>query len=95
MEISLKEVEVTKLNLQPGDTLAITIKNDYVTGKDIRDLKEHFSTVFKGNKVIILSVGSNDDIKYSVVSESQNLGCGAQSYCADCNCGKKEQVEGK
>ena len=93
MELTLREVEVTKLNLQPGDTLAITIKNDDFDTAALESFKKSIQSYFEGTKVIIFSIPLDHDIKFSVINDQQSVGCGTQSYCEDCNCGKKERAE--
>jgi hypothetical protein len=94
-EIEIKEIEVAKLNLQPGDVLAVTVKSDHISSYPLEILRENLKHIFPNNVVTVFGVKLDDEIKFSIVNETQNLGCGVQSYCADCSCGKKEQVEGK
>jgi hypothetical protein len=94
MEIKLNEVDVQKLDLKEGDTLLITIKSDDVDQYTIETVKQSFKSVFPNNRVAILAVGTEGDIRYSVLSEKEVQGCGP-SYCVDCSCGKKEQAEGQ
>lgn len=92
MEITLKEVEAVRLNLQPGDTLAITIKSDDLDEETIGSLRDNLKEALPGIKVALFGIGLDGDIKFSVIKE-ESIGCGTQSYCIDCNCGKKEMSE--
>ena len=95
MEITIKEVEVAKINLIPGDVLVVTIKSDDVDEEILSKVGESFSKVFPNNQVGLFALGKDDEIKFSVTTSLQKSGCGTQSYCMDCSCGKKEQTEGK
>lgn len=90
--LQLNQVEVTKLNLQPGEVLVVTIKHDEVDSDSIRDLKEMFESVFPNNQTLILAVGKDDDIKLTSVKSIDTVrsSCSTGNYCDDCNCGKKE-----
>lgn len=90
------EVEVQKLNLKPGDTLMVTIKNSYVEAEAIQLLSNQFRKTFPNNKVFVFQVDVDGEIKFAVVSQPEikletpvNLG-----YCTNCDCGKKEAAEG-
>lgn len=91
IELSIKEIEVAKLNLQPGDTLAVTIKSDGLDEYILQALKDNFKIAFPNNRVLLFGVGENDDIKFTAISEiKENNACSPTQYCVDCNCGKKE-----
>jgi hypothetical protein len=94
MEITFKEVEVTKLNLQPGEILVATIKSDDVDMASLTTLRGQIQMAFPNNKVFLFGISLDDEVRFSIMKDS-TPSCGTQSYCADCNCGKKEQMEGK
>lgn len=92
-EITLKEVEVQKLNLQPGDTLVVTIRTEDVETLDqsfVKALQDGFRKRFVNNKieVVMLAMNEAQKIDFTVVKEKP-----AQNYCDDCGCGKKEAAE--
>lgn len=99
------EIEAQKINLQPGETLMVTIKNSYIEPKEIQHMGSEFRKVFPNNKVFLFSVELEGDIKFATVSQPEikvapvtNPGyCTVTNpgYCTDCSCGKKEAVEGK
>ena len=91
-EITLKEVEVVKLNLQPGETLVLKIKSDEVDSFLLDSFKKSLKPHFPNNEVLILGMNPYDDIEFSTI-KTEVASCGP-SFCEDCNCGKKEQVEG-
>ena len=91
IEITLKEVEVAKLNLEPGDVLIVKVKSDRVAEHNFEHLEKEFNHVFKNNKVFVIGMYSEDDLQFSVVKE-ETRSCGP-SFCDDCTCGKKEQSE--
>lgn len=87
MQFGFDVVEVQKVNLQPGDVLMVTVKNDEVSQDSIDGLRNQLQYVFPENKVFVFAMGTSDDVQLSVVSRPQ------MSYCDDCSCGKKEQSE--
>jgi hypothetical protein len=97
MELKLNEVEVTKLNLQPGETLVVTLRSDEIGEYDMDSLGAAFRKAFPNNRVAVLNVGTNGDVKFqSIKEEVKDLSCSNSpvGYCGDCNCGKREQIEG-
>lgn len=91
------EVEVQKINLQPGDTLMVTIKNNYIDPDAMRSLNSEFKKRFPNNQVFVFGMDIDGDVKLAVVSQPEikvetpvNLG-----YCTNCDCGKKDAAEGK
>lgn len=92
MLLQLNQVEVTKLNLQSGEVLVVTIKHDDVSSDNIKILKEMFNDVFPNNQTLILAVGKDDDIKLTSVKSIDTVrsSCETGNFCNDCNCGKKE-----
>ena len=88
--LNFNMIEAHKLNLQPNDVLLLTIKNDNLDQHSVDGLKEQLSKIFTNNKVMVLAVGSSDDVNISIVSQSETGYCGDGNYCNDCTCGKKE-----
>lgn len=99
VELTFKDVELTKLDLQPGQTLAVTVKSDDIDAITLNALRKNLGEAFPGVRVLLFGVGLNDDIKFTAVSEikqnTQISSCAIGSYCVDCSCGKKEQFEGE
>lgn len=98
-EIRLNEVDVVKINPQPGEIIIVTIKSDDVDMASMQSLRESMRKVFPNNQVMLMSVGSEGDIKFVVAKDASlsdtKVGCGATpaSFCSDCSCGKKEAYE--
>jgi len=90
MEITLNQIDVTKINLLPGDFLMVTIKADLSDWTILDHLSKQFQESFPNNRVIILGCGPQEKIEYSVVSDTSSKGA-SLGYCVDCDCGKKEQ----
>ena len=95
-DYELTEVQVQKLNLQPGDTLMVTIKNNYIEPQHLAPFKKEFKRVFPNNEVFVFGMDSESEIKFAVVSQPEKPvdSCAPVGYCSDCNCGKKEAAEG-
>lgn len=91
VEITFKDVELTKLDLKPGDKLAMVVKSDDLDGLTIQSLKEKMGEAFPGVRVLIFGIGLDDSVNFSVISENkENSSCTNAQFCVDCNCGKKE-----
>jgi hypothetical protein len=86
------EAQVAKLNLQPGEILVVTIKSHDVDTSVLESFKKTIQKFFDKNQVLIFACAPEEEINFSTIAES-SVGCGTQSYCGDCSCGKKEQYE--
>jgi len=62
-------VEMTRVALKPGDTLLVKVKSDYINEEKLLDLKAELSEKFPDNESIIIQVGSNQDVTFSVVGK--------------------------
>lgn len=98
----IKEVEVTKLNLQPGDVLAVKVFADDINAHDLAGLRTQLQTLFKNNKIMLFALPSNGRIEMDVLdtklprsTEPASPCAEPMSYCNDCGCGKKERIEGQ
>ena len=99
-EINISEVEntrpqlniseVQKVNLTPNDVLMVTIQNDGIDEPALRNLQEQLKKFFPNNKVALFAMGSEGYVKFTVASTQEPV---VQSYCTDCDCGKKERIE--
>jgi hypothetical protein len=98
-EVTFKEVEVTKLNLQPGDVLAVVVKHDDLDNSSLEGLKRALQPAFPKNRIAVFGLSTDDEMKFSILSNPEpeqkleSVGCNTQSYCSDCSCGKKERME--
>ena len=93
MELSLNQIDVQKLNLQPGEVLIVTIKNNEVTQENILPLRENLSRLFPNNKVIFLLLSEDSDVNLTTISTTDTKSvssCDTGNFCNDCSCGKKE-----
>jgi len=94
--VKLNEVTVQRINLEPGDTLMVTVKNDDISAFALDMLQKKFKEVYPNNKVFIFGMGTDGDVKLAVVSEpKKGYSCDEINYCSDCDCGKKERAEAK
>jgi hypothetical protein len=97
MQFGFDVVEVSRVNLQPGDVLMVTVKNDDLSQESVDGLRKQLQYVFPANKVFVFAMGTSDDINLSIVSEAvgKPVDCADPvSYCSNCNCGKKESANG-
>jgi hypothetical protein len=96
VEINIKEVEATVLNLGPGDVLAVKLKGEeFLNYETIQSLSDQMKLLFPNNKVIVLSMNDEHDIQFDIINAmpSTKAKCGPISYCEGCDCGKKEMAE--
>lgn len=79
LQIGFDVVEVQKVNLGPGDILMVTIKNDDVSQASAKQLQEALEGLFPKNKIFVLCMGTNDDVKFSVATKEE------AEYCQGCS----------
>jgi len=70
-EIKINEVSAQRINLKPGEVLMITIKDDDIDAESMRSLYKQLKNLFPDNKVGVMCVGTNDDIKISIVADKE------------------------
>lgn len=98
LEVSLKEVEVAKLNLQENDVLVVKMKGMDLDYDLIKSLQKHFQKVFPNNKVLVFSLTEDATMDLDVVNaalqeEASNCATAPKGYCDGCDCGKREAAE--
>jgi hypothetical protein len=78
MGITIKEIEVSKLNLQPDERLFVKIdfgnlpKNSGINlNQTLESLKEQFATLLPNSKVLVLGFGNGTKIDLTVMKESE------------------------
>lgn len=91
-EIKFNEVEVQKLNLQPGEVLIIKVKTEFIDNSQMTTLGQGMRKIFPNNKVIVLSVEPEGSIDLTIAKGSEYP---ETQFCTDCNCGKKAAYEGE
>jgi len=91
-EIKFNEVDVQKLNLQPGEVLVVKVRSDKIDAASISHLSTGLKDIFKNNKVVVLAVGEEGSIDLTVAKQAEYP---EVSYCQDCSCGKKAAYENK
>lgn len=91
MEIKFNEVDVAKLNLTANDILVVSVKSkvDDTADRSLELFANSLRETFDQNKVIVLGLGEDNEVKFTVVKETPV----SQNYCSDCNCGKKQGTE--
>lgn len=66
-DIKIKEIEVTKLNLTPGDVLAVKIYSNDIQEYELDILKSRLTTLFPNNKIMLFSMPTNGKIEMDVI----------------------------
>lgn len=101
MEITLKEVEVQKLNVMPGDVLIFKFKGE-IDEYQMKAFGAQLRKLFPDNKVVVLGLDDDQDIELTVLENRVSIASTDQpgqadcavptSYCDSCACGKKERI---
>lgn len=95
MQIGFDVAELTVINLKPGDVLSVKLVGDQFDEETTKSLQDHLKTVFPDNKIMVFTMPNGTDIVFEAIKPAPEASCSTASYCTDCNCGKKEQMEGK
>lgn len=104
-ELKINEIEVTKLNLQPGQILIVKIYADDTSQSDLGHLKHQLKQLFPNNKIMLFALPSGGKIEMDILdtgpivqpafADPAPSPCAEPTaYCNDCGCGKKERIEG-
>jgi hypothetical protein len=103
-ELKITEVEVTKLNLLPGQVLVVKVYVDDTSETDLSGLKRQLSTLFPNNKIMLFGLPVGGKIEMDVLDARSPLDIPTQAvspcseptaYCNSCSCGKKELIESR
>lgn len=70
-EVIITQVEATKINMQPGEVLVVTIKCDDVSYESLGELKERLGILFPNNKVAVFGIGTQDSVEFTVASNPE------------------------
>ena len=100
-EIRFNAVDLLQVNLESGDVLIATIKSDDINMSSMNSIGDYLRKTFPNNKVLVMGVGSEGDIKFTVAKDAtvgdtkSASGCGPTpaDFCNNCSCGKKEAYE--
>ena len=71
LSVNIVNVEVTRLNLKPGDVLMVKITSDIVSADSLAALRQQLTTIFPNNKVMLFAMSASDDIELSVVEQTE------------------------
>lgn len=82
-------VELQKINLKEEDVLSVKLISDDFDENTMASLREHLQGVFPDNKIMVFTMPVGSDIVFEAIVREPS----APSYCANCNCGKKESNE--
>ena len=97
INVNIKEIEVLRVNPQPGDVLIFKLIGDEMDEEVTEVLRQNLKKAFPNNKVGIIGLPFNHDVQLTVVGNQGTVGndCAKpDSYCIDCSCGKKQKLEG-
>jgi len=98
-ELKIKELEITKISLLPGQILAVKIFSDDVSQADLGMLRAQMKSLFPNNKIMLFALPTGGKIEMDILDTNPPKvtasSCGPEptSYCNNCSCGKKEAFE--
>lgn len=92
-EIKFNEVEISKINLKPGDVLSVKLCGEEFDEDHLQDLNNAMQQRFPDNKIMIFLLPPEHDIKMEIIAAETKDCSQPTSYCNDCSCGKKEMFE--
>jgi hypothetical protein len=96
--IKINEIEVTKINLQPGQILMASVYSDDISQADLSTLRIKLQTLFPDNKVILFGLPVDGKIEMSVidtgVKENSGNRPGPVAHCNNCTL-PVERIEGE
>lgn len=67
---NITELQVQKLNLQPGDVLMVTVNHPDIDEDSARSLKDKLASLFPNNKVMLFTMGPEGYVKFTVATSS-------------------------
>lgn len=67
-EAIITQIETTKIALNSGDVLMVTIKCDDLHMDSLDMLKKNIGKMFPNNKVAVLGMGVKDGVEFTIVS---------------------------
>lgn len=73
MELTLKEIEVQRLNLKENDVLFITLKGEeFIEHFDsVKQLRDGLKNLFPQNKIIVLAIPEGHEIDLKLVNRDE------------------------
>lgn len=89
----LKEVEVYKIALKPGDVLMVKVISDEISENDLEQLGKQLRNSFPKNEISVFSLPVGSDIGFSVAEPKKIVDCSVK-ICDDCSCGKANLNQG-
>jgi hypothetical protein len=100
IEITLKEIEVMRLNPQPGETLLFKFIGDDFDESAVSNFRQALQKFFPNNRIAVMAFQNGNNVELTTVVDSSYTepepvkDCSVPtSYCNDCGCGKKERIE--
>ena len=92
--MEIKELIVNRIKPEAGEVLAITVRGDNFNMAALDHLKDQIQELFPDNPILLLGIRGEDEVKFHLINASITTSAPkTQSYCTDCNCGKKEGIE--
>lgn len=94
-KVSVIIAEVTKISLEPGDVLSVSVKTEEYYKPFMDLLTKGLREAFPNNQVFVVSMPPDNAIEFTAIKPQKKVDCSDEmSYCTDCSCGKKETIEG-
>lgn len=87
----IEEVILTKVSLQPGEVLMVTLKSENIDPGYLRNLGEGLRTIFPNNKVGVVNISTGDEFILTAVRDEGRVG-NVNECCGSCDCNTEEEI---
>jgi hypothetical protein len=94
IEITFKDVELTRLTLQPGQILMVKIYMDDLSQSAVAMLKTQLQSCFPDNRIMLFALPEGGRMEMDVLDTSLPDMSLKTPVCSNCSCGKKAMQEG-
>lgn len=70
LKLTFTNVDVTRVNLQPGDVLMVTVKSD-ADSESLSYLNERLQYFFPDNKIVVFGIQKGDSVDFTIASQDK------------------------
>ena len=71
--VNIKELDVYRLNLKPGETLFVKVKSDNLSNESLERFGNTLRFMLPNNQVIVMGIGESEEIDLTILSQSVNV----------------------
>lgn len=66
-ELKINEIEVIRLDIKPGQVLAVTVYSDDIFESDLHSLRAKLQNIFPDNKIILFSLPVSGKMEMAIL----------------------------